>query len=256
MEALNRPVTVACINAGIAVGIGLDYLFVRWEPLLHPGDVVYLPLEEAQYVRPQGATDLGPDAAFMLRHDRATLGTLPRRRQLAAMFASNLRSGVMSVIETALADDDFHDPRAAATGGYNAWGDHVGHTAALALLNQSGLATVVPFHPTGVQISTGYGSTLVVAFLRWADAHGVPVIGGLPTGFIDSPIRDDSLAAIRTLYRDNAAGFLELPNRSRYPRNAFFDTQDHLNETTQKIHSVAVADALATLIVRPPEPML
>ena len=44
---INRP----CVNAGVAVGVGLDYLFPRWEALLHPGDVVYLPLEEAQYVR-------------------------------------------------------------------------------------------------------------------------------------------------------------------------------------------------------------
>ncbi len=41
---IGRP----CVNAGVAVGVGLDYLFARWETLLHPGDMVYLPLEETQ----------------------------------------------------------------------------------------------------------------------------------------------------------------------------------------------------------------
>ena len=174
---IGRP----CVNAGVAVGIGLDYLFTRWKPWLHAGDIVYLPLEEAQYVRDQAASDLGPDAAIMLRHDRATLLSMPLRRQLAALFACDLRAGVMSVIETALNSDGFNDPRLAVTGGYNAWGDHVGHTAALGAVNQSVLAAATPFHPTAAQITSGYGTVLVVDFLHWASAHGVRVIGGLPT---------------------------------------------------------------------------
>jgi hypothetical protein len=240
---IGRP----CINAGVAVGVGLDYLFTRWKPLLHPGDIVYLPLEETQYVRPRTTSDLGPDASIMLRHDRATLATLPLRRQIAALFAGDLRAAIMSLIETALADDSFHDPRAAANGGFNAWGDHVGHTAALAAVNQSTLAAIDPVHPTAAQIQAGYGTGLVAAFLRWAGQHGVRAIGGLPTGFIDSPIDNAVLDAIRAIYRDQGAGFLELANRSRYPRSAFFDTQDHLNEAAQITHSRAVAEALVRL---------
>lgn len=249
---IGRP----CINAGVAVGVGLDYLFTRWQPLLHPGDIVYLPLEEAQYVRPRATADLGPDASIMLRHDRATLWTLPLQRQIAALFAADLRAAIMSLIETALVDNGFHDPRAAATGGYNAWGDHVGHTIALAAFNQTALAAITPFHPSAAQIRTGYGTVLVTGFLHWADLHGVRVIGGLPTGFIDSPICEASLAAIRTIYRDQGTGFLELPNHSRYPRTAFFDTQDHLNEVAQIVHSVAVADAMLRFMdpIPPPSP--
>src|SRR5690348_133194 len=124
---IGRP----CVNAGVAVGVGLDYLFARWEPLLHPGDLVYLPLEEAQYARSRATAALGPDAAIMLRHDRATLAAMPLARQVAALFASDLRNAVMSLIETALADNEFHDPRETVTGSTNARGDHVGHTATL-----------------------------------------------------------------------------------------------------------------------------
>jgi len=240
---LGRP----CVNAGVAVGIGLDYLFTRWKPFLHPGDIVYLPLEEAQYSRRQSTAGLGPDAAIMLRHDRATLWTLPPHRQIDALFASGLRAAIMSLIETALYDYAFNDPREAATGSSNAWGDHVGHTADLASLNRSVLAKAMPFHPTATQIEAGYGTTLVKDFLRWANLYGVRAIGGLPTGFTDSPVSEASVAAIQAIYRDNGADFLALPNLSRYPRGAFFDTPDHLNEPAQIAHSAAVARGLLRL---------
>jgi hypothetical protein len=244
---IGRP----CVNAGVAVGVGLDYLFARWQPLLHPGDVVYLPLEEAQYARPRATAALGPDALIMLRHDRATLAAMPLHRQVAALFASDLRSAIMSLIETALAGNSFHDPRESMIGSANAHGDHVGHTAALGAANRAVLAAAVPYHPTAEQIRTGYGTSVVRDFLRWAGNHGVRVIGGLPTGFADSPIDPGALAAIRALYRDADAGFLDLPNHSRYPRSAFFDTADHLNEAAQIRHSVAVARALVRMTERP-----
>ncbi|MGA3397911.1 MAG: hypothetical protein ABSC95_01725 [Acetobacteraceae bacterium] len=243
-----------CVNAGVAVGIGLDYLFARWEPLLHPGDVVYLPMEEAQYVRDRAATALGPDAAIMLRHDRATLAELPPQRWVGALFVYDLRGALMALIETGLAAGGFHDPRAATVGESNDWGDHIGHTAALAAASASVLAAAEPFHPSAAQIRTGYGSALIARFAEWARAHGVRVIGGLPTGFADSPITDDAVAAIRAIYTTHGALFLELPNRSRYPREAFFDTAEHLNESWQVVHSVAVARGLVEVMPsqRPP----
>ena len=35
----------------------------------------------------------------------------------------------------------------------------------------------------------------------------------------------------------NATSFVALPNFSRYPRSAFFDSGEHLNETWQVVHS-------------------
>jgi hypothetical protein len=244
-----------CVNAGVAVGIGLDYMFARWRPLLHPGDVVYMPMEEAQYVRNSAANALGPDAAIMLRHDRATLARLPPQRWLGAVFCYDLRGALMAVIETALAAGDFRDPRAAVTGESNAMGDHMGHTAALALMNASALQSVKPWHPTAAQIHAGYGSVLIAGFLDWSAAHGVTAIGGLPTGFDDSPIPDATIAAIRAIYEKHGARFLELPNRSRYPRGAFFDTADHLNESWQAVHSASVACGLAPVLAGLPHVM-
>ncbi len=105
---------------------------------------------------------------------------------------------------------------------------------------------------SGVQISSGYGSLLVVTFLRWAEAHGVRVIGGLPAGFINSPLSDDELTAIRAVLRDQGAEFLETPG---CPRSAFFDTADHLNESAQISHSVAAARAWARVAGLRPGPV-
>jgi hypothetical protein len=249
-EIIEPLLAMPCVNGGIAVGIGLDYLFARWQTQLHPGDVVYLPMEPEQYTRSRAATELGPDADIMFRHDWHTLAVLPPTRWLAALFSFDLRSALMAPIETALVIARFHDPRATVTGATNAWGDHIGHTPALAAASQSVLAEIVPRYPTNEEIRIGYGSALIVRFMRWADAHGVQVIGGLPVEFADAPIPDATIAAIRSVYLTNGGEFLELQNASNYPRSAFFDAPEHLSEPWQIVHSTAVAEGLASLLRR------
>ncbi|MBS0642222.1 MAG: hypothetical protein JSS43_20340, partial [Proteobacteria bacterium] len=195
---IGRP----CVNAGVAVGVGLDYLFLRWKTLLRAGDVVYMPLEEAQYIRGKAAATLGPDAAIMLRHDRASLWQMPPHRQMAALFSADLRAAIMSLLEATLMAAGFHDPRAEAIGATNVWGDHIGHTLALAEHSVAALAAAMPYHPTPAQIASGYGTALVRDFLGWAARHGVTVIGGLPTGFADSPLDERSENAVRAVYDD------------------------------------------------------
>jgi hypothetical protein len=243
-EIIEPILGMPCVNGGIAVGIGLDYLFARWRQVLHPGDIVYLPMEEQQYVRARAATAVGPDAAIMFRHDRRTLASLPPERWLAALFSFDLRAALMGPIEAALVAAHFHDPRAEVTGATNAWGDHTGHTALLAATSQAALAAASPYHAAAEQIAAGYGTSLIIAFTRWAVANGIHVIGGLPTEFADAPMPDDALQAIRSIYVSNAGAFLVLPNFSRYPRSAFFDTPQHLNETWQAVHSKLLAAQL------------
>jgi hypothetical protein len=208
-------------------------------------------MEEAQYVRTRAATAVGPDAAIMFRHDWRTLAGLPPERWLAALFAFNLRGALMASMEAMLVAVRFHDPRAAVTGATNAWGDHIGHTEALSAPNRAVLAAAVPYHPAPAQIRAGYGGTLISGFTRWASAHGIRVIGGLPTQFADAPMPDATRDAIRSIYLDAGGEFLVLPNFSRYPRSAFFDSAEHLNETWQVVHSKLLAERLRS----PPVPI-
>lgn len=249
-ETLEPILGLPCVNAGVAVGIGLDYLFARWKPLLHPGDVVYLPLELAQYVRPASAAALGPDAAIMWRHDHATLARLPPERWVAAAFSFDLRAAVMSVIETVLVLWGFQDPRASTTGEMNAWGDQTGHTPALATRYRSVLAASRPDYPPPDAITAGDGAAVVRDFLAWAAAHGVRAVGGLPVGFEDLPLDAARLRAIERIYTDVGADILTLPNHSLYPRADFFDTPGHLHEVAQHLHSIAVGERLRGLLTR------
>jgi len=245
-EAIEPVLGMPCVNGGVAVGIGLDYLFARWKPLLKAGDVVYLPLEQAQYTRSRAASALGPDAAIMARHDRATLLALPADRWAGALFAFDARALVMSVLEMALSRSGFVDPRASVTGDMNQWGDQVGHTPERARANAGLLAAARPSHVRGPAIETGEGSAEIRHFVAWAAASGVTVLGGFSTGFADLPIPPDTAEAIRRVYRGDGVlgGFVELPNQARYPRPWFFDTPDHLHEDAQRLHSRLVAEAM------------
>ncbi len=98
-ETIEPILGMPCVNGGVAVGIGLDYLFARWQHVLHSGDIVYLPMEEAQYVRTRAATVVGPDAAIMFCHDWRTLASLAPERWLAALFSFDLRAALMGPIE-------------------------------------------------------------------------------------------------------------------------------------------------------------
>ncbi len=252
-ETIEPILHMQCINGGVAVGIGLDYLFARWQPLLHPGDVVYLPMEEAQYVRSRVSTEVGPDAAIMFRHDWRTLANLQPGRWAAALFSFDLRFGVMAIIEHALVSARFHDPRAEVTGSMNLWGDHIGHIAALG--DPEGVAAH-PGHDTAAAVQRGFGAATIAVFIRWSNVNGVRVIGGWSTEPDDSAMPPATRAAIRALYADNGASFLELPNQSLYPRAAFFDTPDHLNEEWQIRHSIAIANALRQMVGQPAVPPL
>ena len=66
----------------------------------------------------------------------------------------------------------------------------------------------------------------------------------------DSPVPEDTRAAIRAVFTEAGARFIDLADRARYPRAAFFDTPDHLNEAAQIAHSRLIAAALV-LIVAP-----
>jgi hypothetical protein len=242
-----------CVNGGVALGLGLDYQFARWQPVLHRGDILYLPMELEQYAVSRAAARAGPDAPIMLRHDRATLAHLGPARIIAAAFSSTAEDGLLSLVETAalrlhsaLAATPFTETDAA--------GDGIGHTLAKARANGAFLASLHRPDPDPEAIEHGYGRAEIARFLDWARAHGLLVIGGWPTEFADAP-PDPRLAAVLVgVYTAHGALFLALPNKGRYPRADFFDSQDHLVTECQAMHSIAVAVGLAPLLERAPAP--
>jgi hypothetical protein len=186
-----------CENAGMAVGIGLDELFRRDAPFLRRGDVVYLPMELAQYTASRAQYDAEADGFMLLRHDRALLAQLPPDRILGALFCCTLADALDALAEMALARHGI-SPQALLAREYNAEGDRIDNDLAGAmpdLLRHPPRAV-----PRAQDITQGYGASLIARFVAAEAARGVIVIGGLPTDFSTLALSDDLVRTIAGLY--------------------------------------------------------
>ena len=237
-----------CENAGIAVGIGLDELFARWTPLLHRGDIVYLPMEVQQYTVDRAGNRMSIDGAMLFRHDRALLARLGPGRFIAGAFGLTLPDTLEALAEMMAARAGLADPHAMIAGDYDAEGDRIGATAATA--DPAFLAVLHRSEPPEAAIAHGFGARLIAGFVQREARRGVVVIGGLPTDFRDIPLPRADLAALRAVYEGNGGKFLQLANLSRYPRADFYDSEDHLMQPCQIRHSILIAAGLAGLLHR------
>jgi hypothetical protein len=246
-EVIGPMLTLPCVNGGVAVGLGLDYQFLRWERLLRPGDIVYLPMELQQYALTRQAVLDGPDTAIMLRHDRTSLLALSPQRWPPAALSGTLEDTVLSLVEEA-ATALRPGLAAHSLGDIDPSGDATGNSLARAIGNRGFLGLLHRPDPSPGAVLSGYGTTEIAAFLDWSAAHGVRAIGGWPTEFADAPQEASLGAAIRRVFAEHHAAFLPLSGKGRYPRADFFDTQDHLVEECQLRHSIRVARALGKLL--------
>jgi hypothetical protein len=248
-ETIEPLLHLPCVNFGVARGIGLDYLFGELEPLLRPGDIVYMPLEYDWYLDNKVAAMTGPDAALMFYGDKARLAKLGWERVLHAFFSFDPPFLVSGLIEMGLEENGFQ--RRVGIGSLTPQGDETGHTDAEAQPYRAYIASVEPFIPSADALAApSYAQAQVAGFLVWATAHQVMVIGGLPTTFADAPVTNETVAAIRRIYEKSGQRFLALASRSQYPRDCFFDTYAHLVERCQIAHSTMLARALGSIVSR------
>ncbi len=246
-EAMSQMLNIPCENAGIAVGIGLDDIFIRYAPHLHSGDVVYMPMEFAQYTASSAAYRAAVDGAFLLRHDRGVLMQLPLPRVAGAVFCCTLGDLSEALAEMPLVDLGVIKPESLLAGEYDAQGDRVDN---LLSGRDTALLPKAPRKlPPAAEIEAGYGSSLIAAFVAREAREGVIVVGGMPVGYTQ-PQPDQLIAALKSVYIRNGGRFLLLPDHSEYPRADFFNSEDHLVRPCQFMHSVFVAQHLAVLLGR------
>lgn len=98
-EMLNLP----CENGSVAVGIGLDDIFARYAPLLHSGDIIYMPMELQQYTATRAQYRSGTDDGFLFQYDRRVLAELPADRIFGAAFCCDLSDFLESLAEMPMA---------------------------------------------------------------------------------------------------------------------------------------------------------
>ncbi|MGC9269112.1 hypothetical protein [Acidiphilium sp.] len=241
---LNLP----CENGGVAVGIGLDDLFARWSPLLHRGDIAYLPMEIQQYDVSAAQNRMDMDGAWLFYRNRALLWHLGALRALAGAFGSTMPDALEALTEMAAHAAGLGHRRAMLAAQFDRQGDRIGTT--LATADPGFLATLRRVEPGPRGIIRGDGSRIIARFVRRETARGVIVIGGLPTDFDTVRLPGADIDAIRAIFIANGGRFIVLPNHSRYPRADFYNSEDHLAQPCQYRQSIAIARALAPVLHR------
>ncbi len=238
-----RETGTPCVNAGFLADVGMDLMAEKFEPLLKRGDVVYIPLAYEQYLWSQAFMETQRDAAYLFTYDRETLLQMPASRQLHSLFYFNLPYIVSSVAETALAAAGKRrkagGTRLFGAQNLNAWGDETGHNAEQARDYAEIIARAPAKAPTVENFAPQhyYYTQRLEALLDWARQQGVTVIGGLPQTVDEFTIPDEVIARVRAIFESRGQPFIELPNRSQYPRNCFFDSLYHLTEECQQRHT-------------------
>jgi hypothetical protein len=243
-EVLRRP----CVNMGITAEAGLDWTLDATEKDLKPGDLVYLPIEYELYSLSRVRLYTLMDAAYRFRHDKASLAQRGREGEIRAAFMFNLPSLVQSIGEITL--DAAGVRRRFNLDTMDKQGDEIGQDGANALPYLSVVKSAReelpdPQHmldnPDGSQFA-------IVQFLDWCRANRVTVVGGLPTIFSDQPVPDSAIAKLKAFYVAHGARFIVMPNRSQYPRTAFYDTGYHLRQSAQIAHTRLLAEYLKPML--------
>ena len=220
-EELGRP----CTNFGIAAGVGMDFLTARIEPLIGPGDLIYIPLEYPQYKVSQSEMLGSAETGEWVRRDPA--GLLAARGPvglLRAAFRFDLSWLLQGAFETAF--QSLGGKRRFGLDTMNAMGDEVGHTAARSAPYMAFIARhrLVPAGP-GFRTPAGRGGGVLGAFVEDAVRRGATVVGGLPTTFDDRPIPAAVISRLAAFYRRHGGSFLALPNLLAYPRSQFYNSR-------------------------------
>lgn len=248
-ETIARLISVPCANFGTGRGIGFDYLVSALKPVLHPGDIVYMPWEYDWYLDDKAEVMSGPDAPEMFYRDKRELLGLGVERTFRAAFSFTLPFAVSALAEMGLDAGGFH-PRFGLQN-LTPEGDETGNTPEKAKVYASYVATAKADMPSAADLSKPtYIKSLMVDFFAWARRHGVVVVGGLQTAPDDLPVTQDRIDALRQFYEQNGQRFLVLDNHSQYPRSCFYDTLAHLNEPCQIRHSTKLAAAIAPFFHR------
>ena len=242
-ETLSQATGLPCANLSVAMGVGLDIQLRIYEPLLNPGDIVYMPLEYGQYRVGRDEMEGGIENATLVQDLPDLLWSLDPRRVARAYGSFDLTYLIHGVIEMTLQAVGVQR-RTGSTESSNAQGDVIGHSAALAAPYAEFLKKAAASDRTSPLPLDSHALHVVEAFVERSKARGIKVIAGLPTVPDTTIIDERFIAHLSKVMQRHGQALLRLPNQSRYPLACFYDTLAHLHEDCQVQHSKAVGLAL------------
>lgn len=235
-ETLEAEIGMPCSNMSITASISLDYQFEMIKPHLHSGDLVFLPLEYGALSGTKKDLMAGTELPYIMAYNLKYLLKLHPERLLHALFFFDIKFLISGLEEMLL--DRAGIKRRFTLDTMTLQGDEFMHTSKKGSPYQIYLKNIEWKPPTldGID-ETSYKAQIVTDFMKWATRKNITIIGGLPTTFDDAEIPQELIRRLRKYYYDNGHQFLDLTNRSQYPRGHFFDTSYHLSEEFQIEHS-------------------
>ena len=226
-KILNLPAT----NLSVAVMFPLNYLLERYQSLLKPGDIVYLPLEYSNYSGGSGKSSFGDVYDITIERNFSKL-SFKRFYNCFARF--DINTLIESAAESTLAAAGVKPLVTVAD--LTAYGDISSNTEE----NAKPYTSYIKSIPQATITFTA-ADPCIKEFLIRAKNRGITVIGGLPVNFADTVVPEEVQNKIETLFTGNQALFIKAPNRSLYLREDFFDTSYHLKRQAQINHSEIIA---------------
>jgi sugar/nucleoside kinase (ribokinase family) len=242
-ETITMLTGIACANLSIAVDVDLRWQMSHYWRFLKKGDVLYMPIEYGSLLV-TGAT-VGEEAPYVVRHDHASLALYGATKLPFALFYFDFRYLIAGIGETLLSAAGVQRRNSVST--LTEQGDERDTTPAKAAPYRSFVDSI----PADAIASTLYddpsSAEMLHAVIQTARAKGVIVVGGLPTTFDEAKVPGEMIDRMRAIFVRQGACFVVLPNHSLYPREAFFDSEYHLQEPYQIAHSELLAPILARI---------
>jgi hypothetical protein len=239
-EVMEKVLGIPCLNSSTIGQFGLDIQIALAKRWLSSGDIVLMPLEYHSYELTSQEIDNSDANAYILSYAPWLLHDLGWHRVQCVLGHFDLKYLISAVVEMGLAKVGISRRFNKET--LTPQGDMRGHTESRGMEYRGYLQSLTQAGPSDELLQKRFQGEIVLDnFLKWAKQHNIRVIGTLPTVFNDRPISDKLIAKIASLYRSQGQEFLLLPNRSQYDRHCFYDTNYHLNEPSQIVHSRSIA---------------
>ena len=243
-QTIQQTTGIACANVSIAAGMSMLWQFKKYAAYLHSGDVLYMPLEYWPPFPPDSR--VGLEAPYVVRYDHAALSMYWPSQMGDALFYFDIRYLCSALGEMMLKSVGVTQRRTSIHT-MTAQGDESGHDATKSVqyrefIDRVKVTTIDPAAYSEKSLVTDLASVIAMA-----EQRHVVVVGGLPTTFEDLHVSDEVLYRIRNLFESRGACFLELANRSQFPRNGFFDSPYHLQEEMQIAYSASISPILGEI---------
>ena len=240
-EVLGIPAT----NGGLTADLSLEFLLHIYEPELERGDILYLPLEYDPLATRTSRTK--SERLYLAAYNREVLARFAWKDRLESLFCFELGDLFAEPLEILAARSGKSVNRRSQM---NKWGDQIGYTEESAEPYRQGIMESKPGPlPIGADISKRPSSVrLLESFVERCKAKGIVVIGGLPTTFDDREVSSELISEIEKIYRSRGQYFIQLPNQSQYPRDQFYDSPYHLNESAAETHTRLLAEMIKPFI--------